>query len=359
MALPSSTLQERDRRIRGDINTRLPGADAGIQKTAEHVHGRALSGAIHGIQGQAEWIGRQVVPGPDSDESTLERWLVVLGLERKPAERATGILRIFGDASLATVPQYTEFQKADGTVIETDSVETIADKGGSYYVDAAVTAVDAGTEGNCIVNTVLTLVSPVAGVDSEATVDPDDTVDGLTGGTAIETRDEMWVRVQQRFSYPPGAGTEADYERWALEVSGVTRVWAEGNALGAGTVRVMFVRDNDDDIIPGTSEVTDVSDYIDTKRPVTASVTVVAPSKKTLNFDIDGITDSTARTNIEASLEDYVVRAAEPGVTLPLEEIIGAIDLAVGSAGFVLVSPSADVTHTELQIPVYGAVAGW
>lgn len=354
MPLPTSTLQERDRRIRGDLNARLPGADAGIPKTAEHALGRAEAGGIHGIQGQAEWIGKQVVPGPDSDESTLEQWLVVLGSPRKVAERSTGELRIFGD-DLTVVPINTQFQKADGTVIETDSAETIIDQGGSFYVDADVTAVETGTEGNCDVGTVLTLVSPVAGVDSEATVQDDG--GGLTGGTAIESVAEMWTRVQQRFSYPPGAGANSDYERWALEVSGVTRAWAEGQALGAGTVRVMFVRDNDASIIPDSSEVAEVQAYIDDDRaPVTANVTVAAPTAATLNYTIANITDATARTNIDAALEDYIFRAGEPGVTLPLEELIGAIDLAAGSTGFDLTSPAADVTHTALQIPVHGTI---
>lgn len=303
----------------------------------------------------AEWLGKQVVPGPDSDESTLEQWLITLGSPRKVAERSTGVLRISGD-DLSPVPQYTQFQKADGTVVETDSAETIVDQGGSFYVDADVTAVETGTEGNADIGTTLSLVSPVAGVDSDATVVNDGDGGGLTGGTAIESVAEMWARVQQRFSYPPGAGTESDYERWALEVSGVTRAWAEGNALGAGTVRVMFVRDNEDPIIPDGSEVTAVSDYIDTKRPVTANVTVAAPTAATLNYIIANITDPTARENIDASLADYVLRAGEPGVTLPLEEIIGAIDLASGSTGFALTSPAADVTHTELQLPVHGTI---
>jgi uncharacterized phage protein gp47/JayE len=266
---------------------------------------------------------------------------VVLGSPRKVAERAAGpALRIFGDDS-TLVPAGTEFQKADGTVIDTDANATIIDQGGSFYIDTAVTALETGTEGNCDVGTVLTLVSPVAGVDSEATVQDDGDGGGLTGGTAIESVAEMWTRVQQRFSYPPGAGTESDYERWALEVSGVTRAWAEGQALGAGTVRVMFVRDNDASIIPDSSEVAEVQTYIDDDRaPVTANVTVAAPTAATLNYTIANITDATARANIDAALE----------------ELIGAIDLAAGSTGFDLTSPAADVTHTELQIPVHGTI---
>jgi uncharacterized phage protein gp47/JayE len=356
LAQPTSTLHERERRIRGDINSRLPGADAGIPRTAEYAIGRALAGGIHGLQGVGEWLAKQVVPGPDSDASTLEQWLITLGSPRKVAERSTGVLRIFGDDA-TPVPAGTEFQKADGTVVDTDALVTIVDQGGSNYIDAAVTAVETGTEGNAEIGTTLTLVSPAAGVDSEATVQDDGEGSGLTGGTAIESRDEMWVRVQQRFSYPPGAGTEADYERWALEVSGVTRAWAQGQALGAGTVRVLFVRDNDASIIPDGAEVAAVQAYIDDdKAPVTANVTVAAPTAKTLNYQIANITDATARDNIDSALEDYILRAGEPGGTLPIEELIGAVDLAVGSTGFDLVSPAADVTHTTLELPVHGTI---
>jgi hypothetical protein len=83
---------------------------------------------------------------------------------------------------------------------------------------------------------------------------------------------------------------------------------------------------------------------------------VAAPTAATLNYTIANITDATARANIDAALEDYIFRAGEPGVTLPIEELIGAIDLAAGSTGFDLTSPAADVTHTELQIPVHGTI---
>ena len=55
---------------------------------------------------------------------------------------------------------------------------------------------------------------------------------------------------------PPVApwGDNDDYVAWATEVPGVTRAWCSPNGMGAGTVVVRFVRDDDDDPIPDSGE---------------------------------------------------------------------------------------------------------
>ena len=49
-------------------------------------------------------------------------------------------------------------------------------------------------------------------------------------------------------------GDNDDYVAWATEVPGVTRAWCSPNGMGAGTVVVRFVRDDDDDPIPDSGE---------------------------------------------------------------------------------------------------------
>jgi uncharacterized phage protein gp47/JayE len=149
------------------------------------------------------------------------------------------------------------------------------------------------------------------------------------------------------------------YAAWAKEVAGVTRAWVFPGELGAGTVTVRFVRDDDDTtIIPDGAEVSAVQGYIDARRPVTAQVTVVAPAAVPLNLTID-ITPDTAATRaaVESELRDLLSRdEVVPGGTILLSELRTAIGIAEGISDYTLVSPAASVTHTTGQMPIFGVI---
>jgi uncharacterized phage protein gp47/JayE len=144
---------------------------------------------------------------------------------------------------------------------------------------------------------------------------------------------------------------------WALEVPGVTRAWCYPQELGAGTVTVRFVRDDDVSLIPDAGEVTAVQDYINARRPVTADVSVVAPIAVAVDLSIDVVPDTTeVRAAVEAELKDLIQREGAPGTTLLLSHIREAISIAAGEFNYTMSTPSADITHTTGQIPVLGTI---
>lgn len=359
MPLPSSTRGEKVRRAQQTLNARLPGADAGIKRTLENAMSFVQGDIAHGVQGHAQYLEKQWPPGPDSAEKTLELALDLYGIPRKQPAKATGTIRITGN--VGTDVQTTHlFQLADGTQFALDAIATIAEQGTPDYIDAAVTAVLPGAAGNAAVGTIVRLVNPVPGVDSESTVQDDGSGGGLSGGTDLESVADMWTRLQQRLANPPGAGTEGDFERWALEVAGVTRAWADGDQpLGAGTVRVYFMRDNDADPFPSAGEVTTVQTYIDTKRPPTMITTVAAPTASLQSFTIavdedpaSGLTTAQIRQNILDQIDDLLLRDAHPnGYTLRVSRISEAISAAFGERAHSLVSPAADVVIPVGQLP--------
>lgn len=352
--IPTVTLEQRIARIRADINAVLVGADAGIRRSVEQVVGNALAAVTHELQGLLLWVSRQGVPGPDSEPETLERWLLLFSSPRKQPSPATGQLKITGTVSTA-VAALTQFQLADGTIFETDALATIVDNGGGdISITTAVTAADSGAIGNAVVGTILTLVSPVAGVDSDATVVDDGDAGGLTTGTDLETRDEMWTRLRIVIANPAGHGNDGDYERWALEVEGVTRAWTVSTGVGVGRVLLLFVMDARDNIIPLSADEAIVQATIDALRPVNVvEFLALGPTKKDISFSMSGIPDLTVQENVTTSLKDLIIRKAEPGVTITLEQMIGAIAIVAGTDGFSLVSPVVDATHTALEIPVF------
>jgi uncharacterized phage protein gp47/JayE len=348
MAFDRPTLSEIVERVEQDFVSRLSLAGAVLRRSVIGVLSRVVAGAAHLLHGNLEFLSRQLFPD-QSELEYLERQGSLYGIARKAAEFATGDLTFTGTNG-TIIPAGTELQRSDGLRYETLADGTIASGTATITVDAQT----AGDTGNSNAGLVLTLVSPIIGVNSSATV----AAGGLTQGVDQEDDDQLRARIIERIQFAPHAGTERDYEAWAKEVSGVTRAWAFGGEMGLGTVTVRFVRDNDTPIVPDAGEVTAVQDYIDERRPITAEVLVVAPTAVVLNFTIE-VTPDTAevRAAVEAELRDLLTRdEVVPGGTVLLSQIRTAIGIAAGVTDYDLTAPAADVTHTVGQLPTMGAI---
>ncbi|BBP99077.1 tail protein [Burkholderia sp. SFA1] len=335
-------------RTRGDLLTRLS-TDELLRRSDAEVLGRVLAGASHEIHGYLDWIARQVIYDT-ADDDILIRWASIWGVERKAAAAASGNVLATGTAG-TLIPVDTLMKRSDGEEFSVTADTTL----GASETAVPVEAVEAGAAGNTVAATSLTLLNPISGVQSVVAVDSA----GLTNGSDIESIASLRARFIARIQQPPAGGASADYERWALEVPGVTRAWVYPKELGAGTVTVRFVRDNDASIIPDAAEVQAVQDYIDdtSRRPVTAEVYVVAPVAVPLNFTIQ-LTPATAavKAAVEAELRDLLLREAAPGVTLLISHIREAISTAAGETDNVLVSPTTNQVYTTGQMPVFGSI---
>ncbi len=347
MAFNRPTLPQLIERGAADIGTRLPSTDARLRRSVLGALARMHAGAVHGLYGYLDWLSRQILPDT-ADGEILARWANVWGVTRKAAAQAKGSVTLTGTNG-AIVPAATVLQRSDGVEFTTDAEVTIA----AGTAIAAVTASEGGTAGNTAAGSALTFVSPIAGVNSSATV----TAAGLTQGTDTESDDDLRERLLTRIQLPPQGGTAADYVAWAKEVAGVTRAWCYPNELGVGTVTVRFTRDDDASIIPDAAEVAAVQAHIDPLRPVTAALTVVAPIAVPLNFTITLAPNTAAvQAAVAAELADLLRREAEPGGTILLSHIREALSVAAGETNHVLTAPAADVTHTTGQLATMGTL---
>lgn len=99
-----------------------------------------------------------------------------------------------------------------------------------------------------------------------------------------ETDSELLARIMDDIQYPRAGGNKYDWPRWAKDVShthnpGSSNEWIESvsmaitdeNARGAGTINLVITSDNPISSPPeqATSDlIDDVTDYIETKRPL-------------------------------------------------------------------------------------------
>lgn len=349
MPFQRPTLQDLITRVEIDLQTRMPNQKGGLlRRSVLAVIARVQAGVAHMLYGFFDWLARQILPDTAETE-WLERHASLYGIVRTPAAAAGGTVTFTGTDS-SVIPAGTTLVRNDGVEYTTDAEGTIS--GGSVDID--VTASEAGTGGNANTGVVLSLASPISGVDSEATV----ASSGITDGIDTESDDDLRARLLQRIRQTPQGGAENDYERWALEVAGVTRAFIYPAYLGPGTVGVTFVMDNQaGSIIPSGAKVTEVQDYIDERRPVTADVTVFAPVAVPLNFTIALTPDTTTvRDAVEAELKDLLIREGEPGATILRSHIREAISIAEGETDHDLVAPAGDVTHDSTEIAVFGTI---
>lgn len=329
-----------------DFAARAGSADP-LRRSDAAVHARVAAGAVHGVYGAAEWYARQILPDT-AEAEYLDRWASIwLSTPRKPAAPATGFVSLTVQAG-AVVPAGVLLQALDGR----QYVTTAAAAGAAPTYAAPVESVEPGAAGNRTAGQVLQLVSPIAGVQSSGLAGE------LSGGADLETDDELRARLLQAIRRPPQGGSAADYERWALEVPGVTRAWCSPGELGSRSVVVRFVRDNDASIVPDAAELDAVRQYIDARRPVTDQLTVVAPMLVPVDIEISDLVPdtSTVRAAVQAELADLFDRVASPGGTVLLSHIRAAISSAAGEQDYTLVSPTANVTTSYGQMATLGSV---
>ena len=349
MSFSRPTLKTLIDRAMADINSRLPEGDSRLSLNVLNVLAFVGGGAANGLYGYLDWQANQLMIDRCELEY-LDRWASIWSVTRKAAAPATGSVAFTGTTGV-TVPTGTVLQRADGQQFLTTADVTMVAGAGT----TSVVAGSGGAATNTATATNLNLVSPIAGITSTAAV----AAAGLTGGADGELDDALRARLLARIQAPPEGGSSADYVNWALQIAGVTRAWCYPSELGAGTVSVRFVRDNDvGGNIPDVGEVATVQAYLDARRPVTAQLTVVAPVAAPINFQIQALTPNTAAVEaaVQAELQDLLLREAIPGGTILLSHIHAAISAAAGESDHVLVAPAANVVNAIGAISTMGTV---
>ena len=309
-----------------------------------------LAGAEHSLAAYVAWAADQLLPDT-AEAEFLDRWGTILGEPRKAAAYSAGEVVFTGATNGSVIPAGTSLTRADGWPYESTASATVV----ATVATVLVASTRAGVLGDVDVGGILTLGAAISGVPSTGTV----AAGGLSGGADSETDEQYRARVLDRFRTPPATGTAADYVRWALENAGVTRAWCLPNNAGASTVGVTFVQDGDPvSIIPTSAEVAGVQSYIDARAPVTAIVTVFAPSSVAVDFEVQLLvsTGADVQAAVTEALEELLRSEGGPDATIYLSHIREAISGAAGEVDHVLIAPAADLVFASNEIPELGTV---
>lgn len=362
MALTRPTLTTIYERMKADAEQRFENTNW-VSRSLMLIILAVVAGAIYLCYGFLLRVAQQLF-FTTADDDFVRQYGRLYNLPRKAAEFAEGTVTFTG-VNGTPIPQYTEVQTTDGTIFETQALATIA--AGVASVD--IKAQESGVDGN-VTATTMQLVTPIPDIDSECTVTSyiagSSVINGTSGGADEETKAEHVTRLLQRTQNPPGSGNTDDYERWALEISGVGRAWCldANDWLGAGTCGVIIATSNLDAV--GASVKSEVESYIDSKRPVGAIVTVEDPVLVNVNYYISIYPNNAAtQTAINTALTNLFLVTSEPGGTIKITDYEYAIkgtgvqdfEITGMYVGAVSYGGAVNVVMTGIQVARFGSVS--
>lgn len=297
------------------------------------------------------WVLDQLFP-----DRCSETWLAVharlWGIDRVAATRATGTVTLTGTEGTAIAAGTR--MSLSGSRWQTTTAATVG-SGGS--VSAAVEAVTAGSGGNRAAGAELSLETAIVGLTSQvATVG----TGGLTGGSDLEDVETWRGRVVARIRQPPHGGADFDYATWATDW-GAARVAVHRSWIGAGTVGVVFAMTDAYGAlrVPTTDEVAALQAEIDEKRPVTATVIVLACMLKTVDVTVEVSPWSTAvETAVKAAAAAYFASSkVQIATDLHVSQLRERLSRAAGEDWHILTAPTGDIVSVgSLELPVAGTV---
>lgn len=350
MPFPQPTRAEILAQIKADFRLEL-GVDP-MRRSVEYALVRAETGQSKAQYGFLNWAYRQSFPDT-MDPENFWRWASQY-IDQNPPAPWVGLVLVTGTNG-TTIPAGTPILRSDGAAYEVTAEGEIA--GGEALVSVSAVLASYGSAANNDDDQPLTISPPVLGLDSACIVDST-----TTDGSDLETAEEGLVRLLEYLREPPSGGGPGDYVKWAKQVSGVTRAWEFPNVFGLNTVGVAFVRDNDGtgaDILPSSGEREVVRAYVQSKAPITVTVTVITLVALPVDVEISGLDPDTAevRTAVEAALADLFAREAEPDSSMAVSRFDAAISGAAGELDHTLEDPTAAVESTSAQMPILGTVS--
>ncbi|CNB56190.1 putative bacteriophage protein [Yersinia frederiksenii] len=336
----------------------------------------ADAGMAHLHYGYLDYIARQATPYNASDEY-LAAWAALKDVFRKAANPARCADVRFSGIVGQVIPAGRRLNRADGYQYLLDNTVIIGTDGSAIGEITAILpsplddATGGGNRGNSAPGTLLTLDIAIDGVQATATA-----LSKITGGADIESEDAFRSRMLLAYQNIPQGGNDTDYQSWALSVPGVTRCWVKRRLMGAGTVGIYIMCDDNDyagfpqgsdgissleewGAVKASGDQRRVADAIYPQQPIIALVYVCAPVAQPIDFVISGIShaDSATTAAINTAIDEVFFTEGEPGGKILWSSLLLAIGEVAGTGGFIMQSPAANIELQTGKLPIRGTVS--
>lgn len=323
----------------------LPGTDPRLRRSPEGILSRIYALGADGLHGHLAWAADQLL-ADRAEAEQLDRHGAIWGVPRRQASPATFTVTLVG-AIGSTIPAGTEFRRADDARFLLAADVTLTVGPGN---PGTLTAVAPGVAGRTAAGTPLSPVAPVPGLSSATVV-----TGGLQGAADAETDDAYRANIIARIQAPPGAGTTADWRRWALAVPGVDRAFVFPGHLGLGSVGVTVLGPGG--ALPDAALLAAVQAALDANRPVTALAVAFVPPAVPVNLTLTIAPDTAAqRAAVLAAITGFFASDLEPGVALRLSRLSEAISATTGETWHRITAPAADVVVGSTALATLGSV---
>lgn len=269
------------------------------------------------------------------------------GIERKQAVKAVGSVTVTGQSG-AYIIRGSLFQTKEGLKFYTTESATIPE--GETSVAIPVQADTAGVASNATAGTITEIPYSIPNVYS--VTNPAKCTDGADEETDAALLERLLFRVRQ----PITSGNANHYRDWALSVDGVGNCKVIPLWNGNGTVKVIIVTAQNES---ASSELIEtVYEYIESQRPIGATVTVVSPAPLVVNVlatvygtaDVDAVKEVLATYFRQTGFSLSYVSLAQIG------KLILGIDGIKDYKDLQLNGKAANVELTNEQLPVVGKV---
>jgi uncharacterized phage protein gp47/JayE len=293
----------------------------------------------------------------------LDRRAAEQGLTRKAAVAATGEVTVTGPEG-TLIPAGTVFATSGDSPIYFEATIDATISGGSANI--SIQAQYPGAAGNVDAGKITVMVGELADVISVTNDEP------TSGGIDEESDDELLARYIEKVSTPITSGNKYQYEQWAKSITGVSDAKCYPLWNGPGTVKVVLV--DEEKRSPSQSIIDAVTNYIESQRPIGASVTVVGVTEVPIDISADltlqaGVSIDDVKTQITNNLTSYFKTvafaddsvdtvAANDGV-VRYSKIANAIYDASGVIDYANLrvnGGAANIVLNDDEVPVVGAV---
>jgi len=275
------------------------------------------------------------------------------GVYRKQAIKAVGSVTFSGPNG-TVIPKGTEVSTGGNTPIYFATTADVTIAGGT--ATAGAEAKIGGNNGNVTIGAIRNVIGPLAGiltVTNAAT---------FNGGTNTESDADLLARYIETVRRPATSGNANQYRQWALEIAGISdaRVYPIWN--GNGTVKVSLLDSNKR--APSAQKVAEVAAYLESNRPVGATVTVVPATEVAINVSATytlkpGATLAEARTQISAGLADYLKKLAFTDPIVRYTQIANVVleaDAVIDYTNLTVNGGITNITVSDGSVAVVGSV---